>query len=127
MHRLLAVIITAFSFAFPALSYSQTTPVWFTLNAQEGQTVTATGSITLRFGQVARFAENLTIQKHERISSHHEHVRMFLGHCACLEMRIELAKLQRRQIFVIDLLRITRDHLKFQLELPEQFRAARRG
>jgi Abnormal spindle-like microcephaly-assoc'd, ASPM-SPD-2-Hydin len=53
MHRLLAVIVTAFSLAFPALSYSQTTPVWFTLNAQEGQTVTATGSITLRFGQVA--------------------------------------------------------------------------
>src|SRR5271170_2305266 len=53
MHRLLAVILTAFSFAFPALSHSQTTPVWFTLNAQEGQTVTATGSITLRFGQVA--------------------------------------------------------------------------
>ncbi|WP_353063331.1 choice-of-anchor D domain-containing protein [Tunturibacter psychrotolerans] len=53
MHRLLAVIITAFSLAFPALSHSQTTPVWFTLNAQEGQTVTATGSITLRFGQVA--------------------------------------------------------------------------
>jgi hypothetical protein len=53
MHRLLAVTFTAFSFAFPALSHSQTTPVWFTLNAQEGQTVTATGSITLRFGQVA--------------------------------------------------------------------------
>src|ERR1700744_4761734 len=53
MSRLLAVIFTAFSFTFPALSHSQTTPVWFTLNAQEGQTVTATGSITLRFGQVA--------------------------------------------------------------------------
>jgi hypothetical protein len=53
MPRLLAVILTAFSFIFPALSHSQTTPVWFTPNAQEGQTVTATGSITLRFGQVA--------------------------------------------------------------------------
>lgn len=53
MHRLLAVTLTAFSFIFPALSHSQTTPVWFTLNAQEGQTVTATESITLRFGQVA--------------------------------------------------------------------------
>src|SRR5271154_5024765 len=53
MFRLLAVVLTAFSFAFPALSHSETTPVWFTLNAQEGQTVTATGSITLRFGQVA--------------------------------------------------------------------------
>jgi hypothetical protein len=28
-------------------------PVWFTLNAPEGSTVTATGSVTLRFGQVA--------------------------------------------------------------------------
>jgi Abnormal spindle-like microcephaly-assoc'd, ASPM-SPD-2-Hydin len=53
MSRLLAVLLTAFSFAFPILSHSQTTPVWFTLNALEGQTVTATGSITLRFGQVA--------------------------------------------------------------------------
>jgi Abnormal spindle-like microcephaly-assoc'd, ASPM-SPD-2-Hydin len=53
MYRFLAVIFTAFSFAFPALSHSQTTPVWFTLNAQEGQTVTATGSIILRFGQLA--------------------------------------------------------------------------
>jgi hypothetical protein len=53
IHRLLAVTFTVFSFAFPALSHSQTTPVWFTLNAQEGQAVTATGSITLRFGQVA--------------------------------------------------------------------------
>src|SRR5271170_539500 len=61
MHRLLAVILTALSFAFPVLSHSQTTPVWFTLNVQEGQTVTATGSITLRFGQVAStcaFAES---------------------------------------------------------------------
>ncbi|MBB5329963.1 choice-of-anchor D domain-containing protein [Tunturiibacter gelidoferens] len=53
MSKLLAVALTALSFTFPALSHSQTTPVWFTLNAQEGQTVTATGSITLRFGQVA--------------------------------------------------------------------------
>jgi hypothetical protein len=53
MHKLLAITLTAFSFAFPALSHSQTTPVWFTLNAPEGQTVTATGSITLRFGQLA--------------------------------------------------------------------------
>ncbi len=51
--RLLAVLLTAFSFASPALSHSQTTPVWFTLNAQEGQTLIATGAITLRFGQVA--------------------------------------------------------------------------
>src|SRR5580698_7873179 len=53
MYRLWAVIFTAPSLAFPALRHSQTTPVWFTLNAQEGQTVTATGSITLRFGQLA--------------------------------------------------------------------------
>jgi hypothetical protein len=53
LYRLSAVILIASSFAFPALSQSQTTPVWFTLNVQEGQTVSATGSITLRFGQVA--------------------------------------------------------------------------
>jgi len=36
----------------PALT-TTSAPVWFTLNAREGDTVTATGSITLRFGQVA--------------------------------------------------------------------------
>jgi len=55
MLRLSSVIFTLLSFIAPALSQSQTssTPVWFTLNAQEGQTVTATGSVSLRFGQVA--------------------------------------------------------------------------
>jgi phosphoribosylamine-glycine ligase len=53
MNRLSAVFVIALFLIFPAASHSQTTPVWFTLNAQEGQTVTATGSITLRFGQVA--------------------------------------------------------------------------
>ena len=53
MYRLSAAIFTALLFIVPAAGHSQTTPVWFTLNAQEGQTVTATGSITLRFGQVA--------------------------------------------------------------------------
>ncbi len=54
MYRFSAVVVViALLFIFPAVSQSQTTPVWFTLNAQEGQTVTATGSITLRFGQVA--------------------------------------------------------------------------
>ena len=53
MYRLAAAIFTALLFIVPTAGHSQTTPVWFTLNAQEGQTVTATGSITLRFGQVA--------------------------------------------------------------------------
>jgi hypothetical protein len=53
MYRLSTAIFTALFFITPAVSHSQTTPVWFTLNAQEGQTVTATGSMTLRFGQVA--------------------------------------------------------------------------
>src|SRR5215475_4317299 len=56
MFRLLSAIFTVVFFFVPAISYSQTsqtTPVWFTLNAQDGQTVTATGSITLRYGQVA--------------------------------------------------------------------------
>ena len=53
MYRLSPVIFTALFFIVPAAGHSQTTPVWFTLNTQEGQTVTATGSITLRFGQVA--------------------------------------------------------------------------
>src|ERR1700743_2253858 len=53
MYRFSVAIFTALFFILPALSHSQTTPVWFTLNAQEGQTVTAAGSITLRFGQSA--------------------------------------------------------------------------
>jgi hypothetical protein len=46
------ITINGQSVIVPALP-SSTTPVWFTLNAQEGQAVTATGSITLRFGQLA--------------------------------------------------------------------------
>jgi fibronectin type 3 domain-containing protein len=55
MLKISAVVFTLLSFIAPAVSQSQSssTPVWFTLNAQEGQTVTGTGSITLRFGQVA--------------------------------------------------------------------------
>src|SRR5579862_2918104 len=53
MYKLPAAVVIALFLIFPAVSHSQTAPVWFTLNAQEGQTVTATGSITLRFGQVA--------------------------------------------------------------------------
>ena len=46
------ITVNGQSVTVPALSGSST-PVWFTLNAQDGQTVTATGSITLRYGQVA--------------------------------------------------------------------------
>jgi hypothetical protein len=61
MYRLPAVMFPALFFVIPAISLAQTTPVWFTLNAQEGQTITATRSITHRFGQVASicaFAES---------------------------------------------------------------------
>jgi Abnormal spindle-like microcephaly-assoc'd, ASPM-SPD-2-Hydin len=54
MGRLAAAILVALSLAAPAISWSQTSaPVWFTLNAPEGDVITATGPITLRFGQVA--------------------------------------------------------------------------
>jgi len=54
MAKLSAALFTALFFFVSAVGHSQTSaPVWFTLNVQEGQTVTATGSITLRFGQAA--------------------------------------------------------------------------
>ncbi len=54
MVKLSAALFSALFFFVSAVGHSQTSaPVWFTLNVQEGQTVTATRSITLRFGQVA--------------------------------------------------------------------------
>ena len=54
MRRLSVVILAVLSLATPATVYSQTsTPVWFTLDNAAGDTITATGSITLRFGQLA--------------------------------------------------------------------------
>ena len=54
--RKLSLALLALSLAFPIIGRCQTAtsaPVWFTLNAREGDTITATGFITLRFGQVA--------------------------------------------------------------------------
>ena len=54
MRRLSVVILAVLSLATPAIVYPQTsTPVWFTLDNAAGDTITATGSITLRFGQLA--------------------------------------------------------------------------
>src|SRR5215469_14447877 len=55
MHKLSTAILVVLSlFIVPASGNSQTTsPVWFTLNAPEGSVIMATGSITLRYGQVA--------------------------------------------------------------------------
>ena len=55
MRKLAAVILTL-SLALPVIAHCQTTtttPVWFTLNVNDGDTITATGPITLRYGQVA--------------------------------------------------------------------------
>lgn len=54
--RKLSAALFALSVASPVIGLCQTgtsAPVWFTLNAREGDTITATGAITLRFGQVA--------------------------------------------------------------------------
>ncbi|HEY6377486.1 MAG TPA: choice-of-anchor D domain-containing protein [Edaphobacter sp.] len=54
MRRLAAVVLAALCFAAPAIVWSQTSAsVWYLLNAPEESVVTATGPITLRFGQVA--------------------------------------------------------------------------
>jgi hypothetical protein len=54
MRKLAAVIFAALSFAAPAFGWSQTSaPVWYLLNAPDGSVITATGPITLRYGQVA--------------------------------------------------------------------------
>jgi hypothetical protein len=59
MFRLPAVMLTALFFVISAVSLAQI--IRFTLNAQQGQTITATKSITHRFGQIASncaFAES---------------------------------------------------------------------
>ncbi len=55
MRRLSAVMLAFFSLIAPAISQAQTSspPVWFTLNVNDGDTIAASGSITLRYGQVA--------------------------------------------------------------------------
>ena len=61
MFRLPAVVFAALFFVIPAVTLAQITPVWFTLNPQEGQAITVTRSIIHCFGQVASicaFAES---------------------------------------------------------------------
>jgi len=54
MRKLSTLVFVALSLILPALSFAQSSsPVWFTLNAPEGSVITASSSITLRFGQVA--------------------------------------------------------------------------
>ena len=55
MRRLSAIIFISLSLIAPIVGQSQTssTPGWFTLSVNDGDTITATGSITLRYGQVA--------------------------------------------------------------------------
>ena len=55
MRRLSAIIFIFLSLLVPTVGQSQTSsaPVWFTLNVNDGDTITATGSITLRYGQLA--------------------------------------------------------------------------
>ncbi|RZU39976.1 choice-of-anchor D domain-containing protein [Edaphobacter modestus] len=54
MRKLSTLVFVVLSLILPALSFSQSSsPVWFTLNAPEGSVITASSTITLRFGQVA--------------------------------------------------------------------------
>ena len=54
MRRLAAIVLAVLPFAIPSTVWSQaSTPVWYTLDAPDGSVITATASITLRYGQVA--------------------------------------------------------------------------
>jgi hypothetical protein len=67
------------------------------------------------------------VEKDERIRTQDERVGIFFSHGTRFAMRVELAKFQRRQIIVKDLLRIAGNDFKVQFQLPKQFRATRRG
>jgi hypothetical protein len=54
MRRSIGAIFGLLCFFFAtSVAHSQTSPVWFTLNAPEGSVVTASAPITLRYGQAA--------------------------------------------------------------------------
>ena len=80
-----------------------------------------------RLVKIARLAENFALQKNQRVRAEHERVGNFFGDGARLAMRVKLAKFQRRQLFVENFRRVAGNDLKFQLQLPQQFRAARRS
>ena len=79
-----------------------------------------------RVGGVGRFAHDFAVEKHQRVRAEHERVGKFLGDDARLAMGVELADFERRQLFVQNFRGVAGDDLKFQLQLPQQFRAARR-
>ncbi len=53
-----------------------------------------------RLGLIARFAEDFIVEKNQRVRAQHQRVGMFFGHGERLAMGIELADLQRREMFV---------------------------
>ena len=79
----------------------------------------------LRVGEVRRLAQNFAAEENQRVRAEHKRVGKFPGDGARLEMGVEPADFQRRQMPVRHLRSIAGDDSKIHFQLPQQFRAAR--
>jgi hypothetical protein len=80
-----------------------------------------------RFIKITRLAKNFLPEKNQRVRAKHECIGNVFCDGTRLAMRIELAEFQRRQLPVENFRRIAGDDFEFQLQLSQQFRAARRS
>jgi hypothetical protein len=71
----------------------------------------------LRFGERCGLAQNLAVEKDERVRTYDKCIRKFPGHSAGFAMRVELTNLERRQLVIGQFSRIARQNLKLQVEL----------
>ena len=79
-----------------------------------------------RIGEVRRLAQNFAAEENQRVRAEHECVGEYSGDSAGLEMGVEPADFQRRQMPVRHLLGIAGNDLEIHLQMPQQLRAARR-
>jgi hypothetical protein len=76
-----------------------------------------------RLGQIRGFAHDLTTGKNQCVRAQHQGIGNFFGDDPRLAMRVELAKFLRRQLIVEHFRGVAGNHLKIQIQLPQQFRA----
>ena len=79
-----------------------------------------------RVSNIGRFPHDFVTEKDQCVGAEHERVGDFFCHQARLAVRVELAEFPRRQMFMRHFRRVAGDDLKTHVQLPQQFRPARR-
>ena len=82
---------------------------------------------SFRIGGAYGLAHDFAGEKHQRVRAEHERVGIFFCHRARLATGIELANFKRRKLLIQNLRRVAGNDSKIQFQLPQQFRASRRG